>query len=451
LAKPTAVTDTIEASSAPFSSNHLSQIFQVSTKHPDRLISRENGWLEFKASFNWAGREEYARTIAAFANNKGGYLVFGVKDKPHVVVGVDVKRIEAVDPADMTRYLNDVFGVEIAWEAKAVDFAGKPLLLLYVFPAARKPVIAAVTGDKRHLIEGEIYYRYRGRTQRIRYTELQLLLEEQRRSEQASWLRLLRQIARVGIQNTALVDLTTGKGVGPGSSFLIEESLLSQIKFLKQGEFVEKKGAPAIRLIGDASAMPSGIVGAGKKMLVAKAINTPDIVRAFLHQEKVSEPLDYVNRICFEASAFLPVYYFLHRANVSRSEAIARLNGLSSTNPSRHKLIQRLAGADALFLPPPKDTSSEGGRLRALFIERHRAKSVRVAVGGGEVKHAVKAIRSLAPQEIDHAYCYGLLQAWFDKYYGGNDAGLSDEIRRAICYLDHVRYRDVAVKLREAA
>jgi hypothetical protein len=442
LVKLAAAADGIQASSAPFSTLHLNQIFQVSPRQPDRLISRESGWLEFKSSFNWAGREEYARTIAAFANNKGGYLVFGVKDKPHVVVGIDTKKFEAVDPTDISRYFNDVFAVEIDWEAKTVEFAGKTLLLFYVFPAARKPIIAAVTGDRRHLIEGDIYYRYRGRTQRIRYPELQQLLEELRRAEQAAWFRLLRQIAKVGIQNTALVDLTTGKGTAPGSSFVIDEALLPQLKFIREGEFVEKAGSPAVRLIGDASTMPAGIVRPTKKVTVAKAINTPDIVRAFLQEEAVSGPLEYLDRICFEASAFLPAYYFLHLAKLSRAEGATRLATLPSTNPSRRRLIERLSGDDMLHLPPPKDTYTEGSRLRAEYIEKHKARTVKPSVPAPHLRHAVKAIRSLAPSEIDHAYCRALLLAWFDKHYGGNDAGLSDEIRRAICYIDRERFRE---------
>lgn len=441
MAKQSENLDSIQATSAPFSANHINQICQVSPKQPDRLISRENGWLEFKASFNWAGREEYARTIAAFANNKGGYLVFGVKDKPHEVLGIDTRKFDAVDPTDISRYFNDVFGVEIAWEAKAVEFAGKMLLLLYVFPAVRKPVIAAVSGSKGHLVEGDIYYRYRGRTQRIRYPELQQLLEEQRRSEQASWLRLLRQIARVGIQNTALVDLTSGKGAGPGSTFVIDEALLPQLKFLKQGEFVETGGAPALRLVGDATSMPTGLIRPAKKVTVAKAINTPDIVSAFLRQEQVAIPLEYVDRICFEASAYLPVYYFLHLAKISRDDAIARLNALQSTSPSRRRLIERLSGSDILYLAPPKDTTSEGGRLRAEYIEKFKTHTVKASIPAAHVKHAVKALRSLAPNEVDNPSCRELLHLWFNKYYGGVVPGLSDEIRRAIAYLDQVCYR----------
>lgn len=63
MSKPAANVDSIQATSAPFSANHLNQIFQVSPKHADRLISRESGWLEFKDSFNWAGRGSNRRLV----------------------------------------------------------------------------------------------------------------------------------------------------------------------------------------------------------------------------------------------------------------------------------------------------------------------------------------------------------------------------------------------------
>ena len=134
--------------SGPFSQENLNQIFQVSTKYPDRLVSRESGWLEFKSSFNWAGKEQYARTIAAFANNRGGYIVFGVKEKPHVVIGVDLSKFNDTDPAKISEYLNHAFGVEVAWEAQPVEFLGKNLVIFYVPPAARRPVFPVASGDR---------------------------------------------------------------------------------------------------------------------------------------------------------------------------------------------------------------------------------------------------------------------------------------------------------------
>ena len=47
---------------------------------------QHNGWQEFKISFNWNSRDKYAKSMVAFANNKGGYIVFGVKDKPRDLV-----------------------------------------------------------------------------------------------------------------------------------------------------------------------------------------------------------------------------------------------------------------------------------------------------------------------------------------------------------------------------
>lgn len=117
--------DNFGSQSDPFSQENLNQIFQVSNVYPERLVSRESGWLEFKSSFNWAGREQYARTIAAFANNRGGYIVFGVKEKPHVVVGVDLGKFNDIDPSKISEYLNRTFGIDVAWEARVVQFLEK--------------------------------------------------------------------------------------------------------------------------------------------------------------------------------------------------------------------------------------------------------------------------------------------------------------------------------------
>lgn len=64
----------------PLDENELFKIFKTSAKYPDRLIKREDKNHEFKASFNMANAAMYLKTIAAFANNEGGYIIFGVQD-----------------------------------------------------------------------------------------------------------------------------------------------------------------------------------------------------------------------------------------------------------------------------------------------------------------------------------------------------------------------------------
>lgn len=49
-------------------------------KKGEYLFHREGQELEFKEQFNLAGLADYFRDVAAFANNRGGYLIFGVKD-----------------------------------------------------------------------------------------------------------------------------------------------------------------------------------------------------------------------------------------------------------------------------------------------------------------------------------------------------------------------------------
>lgn len=431
----------ISNAAGPFSQENLNQIFQVSTKYPDRLVSRESGWLEFKTSFNWSGREQYARTIAAFANNRGGYIVFGVKEKPHIVVGVDLSKFNDTDPAQISEYLNRTFGVEIAWEAQAVEFLGKSLVIFYIPPAARKPVFPAASGDRGHLHEGEIYYRYRGRTQRIRHAELTALLDEERKREQSAWLRLFRQIAKAGIHNVALLDLVTGKGTARGANFLLDESLLGQLRFVREGDFSQKVGAPALKVMGDVSVVPAGAVGGTKRVTVAKVINAPDILRAFLRQERVSNPLEYIDRVCHETSAFFPVYFFAQLAGVSRAELLQRVGDARSTSATKGKLVERLSSLENLYLSIPASPTSQSGRERLKYVAKFRAREAVRASDAVEAKLIARAVRSVPEGEVDFAYLAGVVEPLLDGYYGHEDRSLSDEIRRAAAYLDCVQYR----------
>ena len=69
-------------------------------KDPERLISRESSWLEFKESFGWHSLAKYLKTSAAYANTKGGYIVFGVADRPHILKGLSGKGLECFEALD---------------------------------------------------------------------------------------------------------------------------------------------------------------------------------------------------------------------------------------------------------------------------------------------------------------------------------------------------------------
>jgi hypothetical protein len=56
---------------SPFDAATLDEIFKFDPDNDQRLSSRESGKLEFKEAFHFGSADEYAKTMAAFANTAG--------------------------------------------------------------------------------------------------------------------------------------------------------------------------------------------------------------------------------------------------------------------------------------------------------------------------------------------------------------------------------------------
>ena len=52
------------------------------------LKRKESTELEVKENFNWSDKAKYGKLFCSFANNKGEYIIFGIKDKPHELIGL---------------------------------------------------------------------------------------------------------------------------------------------------------------------------------------------------------------------------------------------------------------------------------------------------------------------------------------------------------------------------
>ena len=72
---------------------NLTGIFRVSSKEPSRIINREGTTIEFKESYNHGNMAQYFKAMAAFANNQGGYILFGIGDKPRRLIGLKDKSL----------------------------------------------------------------------------------------------------------------------------------------------------------------------------------------------------------------------------------------------------------------------------------------------------------------------------------------------------------------------
>lgn len=433
-------------SQLPFSQENLNEIFKIAPNKPDRVISRECGWLEFKESFGWASIAKYLRSCAAFANVKGGYIVFGIANKPHTLKGLKGKNLEAfetLDPEQMTKHFNDHFAPEIEWEIHQYELNGNAYGLLYVQESINKPVVCCKDAGKE-LKEGDIYYRYRGRTERIKYSELRNILDAKREQEQRLWMQHLANIARIGVREAGIFDLHTGQITGSGGSFLIDESLLSQLSFIKEGEFSEVKGRPALKLIGNVhpiGSIPSSV--ARKQIVKTKGIRVGDIVSTFLNQEPVAEPQEFIRQICFEETAFLPMYYYLHLAGLNSSETVDMLNQVLSRAKSKAKLIERIANGSTqnLALPTVDTPTAKEKREYAKLLMDHE---VDPSLSGKNLEYCLQTIRGLSAEEVSihSAYLRELLRTWFNKHYAAAQGSLADNLRRAICWVDEALYRE---------
>jgi len=226
-------------------------------KDDGNLFHRESQYLEFKESFNLAGLADYYRDFAAFANNKGGYLIFGVKDRPkRELKGLSVKATEQfdrLDPETVSGHLLELFSSSITWEHEIYKFNGMTFGVFYIYESIIKPVISKKDEGKDQILKnGEIYFRYGGRTQKIQSAELELIINKRIEQNNNQWLDLVQKIGKSGPQNAAILD--SERGIiekGESQILVVDEELLRDFQIIKEGEFSEKQGAKTLKLVGN--------------------------------------------------------------------------------------------------------------------------------------------------------------------------------------------------------
>lgn len=421
----------------PFTQEELNSIFKVSSKHPDRLNSRESGWLEFKEKFNFGSLSKYAKTMAAFANTQGGYIVYGIKNKPHKMIGVNEEDFNNIDPEKITRGLNESFSPEIAWEVNLHEFQNKTFGLLYTYESENKPVVAKRNSGE--VKEAEIYYRYRGRSEKVKYPELVGILDEKRKQEQTRWMNHLERISQVGVENAAIFDINTGEVKGTSGSFIIDESLLPKISFIKEGQFHEKEGSPTLKLIGNIRTASKDSILPTKKIYATKTkgIRADDIISGFLNQQTVDSPIEYIKQICWESSSNLPMYHYIVQTNKTINEIIFIIEEVRCRSQSQSRLLDRLSASRDYVIQIPSSTSRAAKRktfYRQAIIEQ----TANLNVEFQELRYLIQSIRSLTKEEFNKKYVLRILKEIYEQHYTNRIYDLAFDIRFSICYVDFV-------------
>ncbi len=223
--------------------------FQINSK--GYLVNRESFDLEYKQSFHFGDSLiEYVRSMVGMANNRGGKIIFGIQDSPRKPIGLKNDKFATVDTTKINNVVSEYFSHEFDWELTSIEFNKLEFGIIEIKESENKPIVCKKTKQK-FVREGAIYYRYRGETKEISYPELANILDKEKEKERKLWMSHIQKISDIGPQNVQFLDTYKGEINVGNEKILIDKSLLDQIKFVKEGQFVEKDGAPALTLAGE--------------------------------------------------------------------------------------------------------------------------------------------------------------------------------------------------------
>lgn len=231
------------------------------------LKSRESNTVEFKESFNKNSTAKYAKTMAAYSNNRGGYIIFGVKDNPRAIVGLKNENFENMNQEQFSEAINSLFAPAIDWdcgiftiEIPSTDGTGIAQTLkigwIYTAEAEYKPIIAQKSNDGEKINSGDVYYRYRARSEKIKFAEMSRIIEDRTTKEREGLLKLFEVIRESKTANLGIVNYSNGKISTPyGVDVAFDRKLVTQVlkraKFIKEGSFNETEGIPVIKVTGN--------------------------------------------------------------------------------------------------------------------------------------------------------------------------------------------------------
>ena len=426
----------------PTSDNNLLKIFKKSSRNDTLIGTNEGITVEYKESFGWASLSDYFRAMAAFSNRDGGYIIFGVKDRPHILQGLKddaLKRFEEIDNQVWSTNLREHFSPEIIWEKRTFYFEGKPYGIIYTYRAKEKPVICKK--DAGELRKGAIYYRYNSQNSEIDYPELHAIIEAEKQKINEQWMRTIRQIGDSGIARTAVLDLKSGKLTGANTTLYMDESLIDEISFVQEGSFVETGGNPALKVVGQVQT----VVGAQRVVVEQdrdRAINADEIIKSFITQEAVNNPMEFVKQICYQTSGNMPVYYFLKKAEKSNDEAIAFIEEVPVNSQAKDILKRRINNAETKYcgLSLQKTAASKTKREYAQSI---REENLIIPSDETNLKYCLIAMRSLSIEEVQahKDYILNVLYEIYSNYFNSLPfSAIKGEFRYTLCWIDEALY-----------
>ncbi|MBE9466504.1 ATP-binding protein [Dyadobacter subterraneus] len=324
-------------------------LFQANLNFSTSLLTtnlEESDQIEFKQSLHTVSNtvdKKYIKPITAFANNKGGFLIYGINpDRELVGIKDDQENLDNSYFSTTTRlgidgtlefsfftqrYLNKIIGFLIIQEAKS------------------KPIIAKV--DTGEIKMGDIFYRYPAQSTRITASDLRSIINEEITLKTQRIVETFQKIVEVGNENIALINTKTGEIQSSEQSLklFLNESILNKLNLIKRGEFVTEKGAPAYIIKGEIDVESNSNY---IEKSVPVNITDSEILRVFFKKD-CQYPEIYIKKILSSNTIYHPIHYFtklLGKSTLQSIQYIQNLNFLEIKPTTKNKLLERLQPYD---------------------------------------------------------------------------------------------------------
>ena len=311
------------------------------------LASGETSEQECKEIFDAKKLSPIIRAIAAMANNKGGFIFIGVADAECRVVGLPNNTFANTDIVKLSEAAKKHLVPTPDFTKEVITMGGHDVGVIYVEKCPIPPVIVSRDGDK--LDEGSILFRYPGQSAKIKFGDLHAMLQERDRASQANLLRSAHRLSEIGTENSLIVDTAAGTIETSDMQMMIDRKLADQLEFIKEGDFEEVDGAPTLRLVCDVKAVD--VTGVVQERIEGRSLTADSVLKAFLNQERVRTPLDYVLVATQVQRQWLPLFYFVELERISTDAVIEKLEGEAPVYAnSKSRALERLRNERTAFV-----------------------------------------------------------------------------------------------------
>ena len=232
---------------------NLDELIQFDTKSL-AVSSRESKHREYKEDFLVADLSDYTKILAAFGNASGGYILFGISNKPRQIVGVT----HDIDEAQWVDRIRQDFDPEIPIATAEYAVGRLKVLAVGVDQVISRPILCKrsrskpVVGkdgkqrDAEVIREGSIYYRYAGQTRTIGYSELVHLIAEREERRVKAFMDTINVIQKVGVDRAGILKMSE-----ESSSIFMTPETAKSLSLIDKGRLVQKRGDPAYVVVGN--------------------------------------------------------------------------------------------------------------------------------------------------------------------------------------------------------